>query len=168
MNCYHNTMNKISLALHLASEWHDGQIDKAGKPYILHPLNLAMQFKDDEDCFCVAMLHDVVEDCHVSIDIIHKNFGERVAEGVDLLTHKKENSYFEYIVNIKFTPWEKIKIADLTHNIDILRLNTILNKKDYYRLKKYQLSYLYLTEKIGMKMYLDEMNLLKEESENND
>ena len=166
MNCYHNTMNKISLALHLSSEWHDGQVDKAGKPYILHPLNLAMQFKDNEEFFCIAMMHDVVEDCNIPIDKIYNNFGQKIGDGVSTLTHKKGDSYFDYIVKINYSPWSEIKIADLKHNIDILRLNTILNINDYYRLKKYQLSYLYLTQKIGMKQYLDEMNLLKKEREN--
>lgn len=163
MNCYHNTMNKMSLALHLASEWHDGHVDKAGKPYILHPLNLAMQFKDNEEFFCIAMLHDVVEDSDIPINKIYDNFGKIIGDGVSTLTHKKGDSYFDYIVKINYSPWSEIKIADLKHNIDILRLNTIITMKDYYRLKKYQLSYLYLTSEIGMKTYLDEMEQLNRE-----
>lgn len=159
MNCYHNTMNKMSLALHLASEWHDGQVDKAGKPYILHPLNLAMQFKDNEDFFCIAMLHDVVEDCDITMEKIYQNFGATIAAGVSILTHKKEDSYFEYICNIKSTMVEEIKIADLKHNIDILRLKD-LTEKDYLRLKKYLYSYQYLTEQINPIEYRNKMKEL--------
>ena len=143
MNCYHNTMNKMSLALHLASEWHDGQTDLNDNPYILHPLTLAMQFKDKEDLFCVAMLHDVVEDCGISLKTICDNFGDKIAEGVDVLTHKKGDRYVDYIANIKFTPWEVIKLADLKHNMDVLRYKE-LNEKDCFRLQKYIYSYKYL------------------------
>ena len=48
-------------ALRLAYEAHTGQEDKAGIPYICHPLHLAEQM-NDEISTCVALLHDVVED----------------------------------------------------------------------------------------------------------
>jgi len=51
----------IELALHRALKAYGGKVDKAGKPYILHPLRLAARL-DDPIAQCVALLHDVIED----------------------------------------------------------------------------------------------------------
>ena len=53
-------------ALLLAFEAHNGQLDKAGLPYICHPLHVAEQMTD-EDSAVTALLHDVAEDTDVSL-----------------------------------------------------------------------------------------------------
>lgn len=60
-------------AIKLAYQAHEGQLDKAGMPYILHPIHLAEQM-DDEISTCVAILHDVVEDTDVTFEDLEKEF----------------------------------------------------------------------------------------------
>ena len=48
-------------AIALAVEAHRGQVDRAGLPYVLHPLRVMLRL-DSETERIVAMLHDVVED----------------------------------------------------------------------------------------------------------
>ena len=54
-------------AIQIAYEAHQGQVDKAGLPYIFHPFHLAEQMTD-EISTCVALLHDVAEDTDVSLE----------------------------------------------------------------------------------------------------
>jgi (p)ppGpp synthase/HD superfamily hydrolase len=65
---------------------HEGQTRKfSGDPYIVHPVRvslLASQFGLSYGDQVVALLHDVVEDCDVSLDEIHEGFGLYVATGV--------------------------------------------------------------------------------------
>ena len=51
----------IDKALKIAIKAHKGQVDKAGEPYILHPLRLMNQFTDN-NLIIISLLHDVVED----------------------------------------------------------------------------------------------------------
>lgn len=63
-------------ALRIAYEAHQGQVDKAGLPYIFHPFHLAEQMTD-EISTCVALLHDVAEDTDVSLDELAREFPPR-------------------------------------------------------------------------------------------
>lgn len=65
--------------LKLAYAAHDGQRDKAGMPYILHPVHLAEQM-DDEISTCVALLHDVIEDTDWTIESLSEIFPSSVIE----------------------------------------------------------------------------------------
>lgn len=133
-------MNNIEKALELALRAHEGQVDKAGKPYILHPMTVA-SMQDTEDCIITALLHDVVEDSEekgFTIEYIaYHGFSLKVIEALMLLTHDKEVDYFEYIQAIKQNEIaKKVKLADLTHNSDISRLKEVTDE-DIHRIRKY-------------------------------
>ena len=72
-------------AVAFAAEAHSGQVrrDAEGSPYIRHPIEVAQLLSmagiEDEDVICAAILHDVVEDCGVGVDVIGSMFGPRVA-----------------------------------------------------------------------------------------
>ena len=84
-------------ALLLAFEAHNGQLDKAGLPYICHPLHVAEQMTD-EDSAVVALLHDVAEDTDVSLeDIAAAGFKPEVMRALTLLTHDKAVPYLVYV-----------------------------------------------------------------------
>lgn len=51
---------QLEKALEIALKAHRGQVDKGGKPYILHPLAVMMRMETEEEQI-VALLHDVVE-----------------------------------------------------------------------------------------------------------
>lgn len=113
-------------ALVFAYNAHHGQVDYNGIPYIFHPLHLAEQM-DDEIACCAALLHDVVEDTHVTMDELRREFPPEVTEVVALLTHNNDaeynnGSYFDYVRKIKDHPIaRKVKLADIAHNSDQTR-----------------------------------------------
>ncbi|WP_308545011.1 HD domain-containing protein [uncultured Sneathia sp.] len=140
-----NIMNKYELALKIATEAHKGQVDKAGVPYINHPLTVA-SLVDTEEEKIVALLHDTIEDTNITEqDLIDYGFPNEIVEAVKLLTHNKNVPYMDYVAKIKDNELaRKVKIADLTHNSDLSRLKEI-TEKDKKRYEKYQKALLYLS-----------------------
>ena len=95
---------RIKSAIDFAMEKHQGQLDKAGKPYFGHVLRVALSVAsnedtpDDENYFIVALLHDVVEDCKVSLEEIEQRWGKVVADAVDSLSRRikpKKETYMQ-------------------------------------------------------------------------
>ena len=72
---------RMELARALAAYAHLGQVDKAGKPYITHPLAVA-EGVEGEDAKIAALLHDTVEDTFVTNRTIRELFGDDVADAV--------------------------------------------------------------------------------------
>jgi len=141
-------MNMLGRAIEIAVSAHAGQVDKGGKPYILHPLWVMNQVRHlGEDYMIVAVLHDVVEDTHWTIDtLIKEKFNQEVMYALCLLTHDENLSYDDYIKGISVNPIAKaIKLKDLEHNSRITRLKG-LRKKDFDRLEKYHRAYTYLKD----------------------
>lgn len=125
------------IALKLCFEAHKNQTDKSGLPYVFHPFHLAEQMIDEETTI-VALLHDVVEDTAYTIDNLREiGFDKKILEAIELMTHNDNTQYMDYVAKIKTNPTAKIvKLADLKHNSDITRLDTITNK-DQSRIDKY-------------------------------
>ena len=72
-----------------ADECHSGQMRQSGDPYIAHPLETALFLADlhlDTHTIVAALLHDVVEDCGVSLEEITLRFGPEVSKLVDGVT----------------------------------------------------------------------------------
>src|ERR1700761_5827102 len=55
-------MSNLERAIAIAAEAHAGQQDKAGAPYILHPLRVMLRLSSNDERI-VGVLHDVCEDC---------------------------------------------------------------------------------------------------------
>lgn len=125
-------------AILLSFEAHKDQFDKSGMPYVYHPFYLAEQMTD-EDTTIVALLHDVAEDTHLTVDDIQKmGFSETVCDALRLLTHDKGVPYMDYVGQIKNNPIAKtVKLADLRHNSDLSRLDNV-SEKDLMRVEKYR------------------------------
>lgn len=123
-------------AMQIAYEAHHGQTDKAGVPYVFHPLHLA-EAMEDEICCCAALLHDVVEDTAVTLEDLAAVFPPEVVEAVALLTHEEGTDYFDYVRHIRSNPIAlKVKLADLTHNSDATRFAGVSVPEDrigYFR-----------------------------------
>ena len=109
-------------AANVAFNAHRNQADTCGFPYIMHPLHVAEQM-DTEDETIVALLHDVVEDGHISLtELSRMGFNDTVVHAVSLLTHYKYMSYKEYLERLKSDPVaRKVKLADIEHNMDETR-----------------------------------------------
>ena len=79
----------VADALAFATELHAGQSRRSGGPYIEHPISAARYLADlhlDATTIAAALLHDVIEDCGVSAEELHKRFGPEVARLVDGVT----------------------------------------------------------------------------------
>ena len=109
-------------AMRLAYDAHRGQVDKSGVPYIFHPAHLAEQMEDEISC-CAALLHDVVEDTHVTLSDLERQFPPAVTEAVKLLTHDDFVPYEDYVRAIARNPVaRRVKLADIAHNSDQSRM----------------------------------------------
>lgn len=106
-------------ALVNAIYWHDGQTDKLGLPYYLHPLTVAASptLTNNFQRACAA-LHDVMEDCGIDMRVLAEMFGIEVAVVVDLLTRKPDVPDDVYYARIKANEDARlIKLADIRHNL---------------------------------------------------
>lgn len=144
-----NKQEQLSKAIQIASTVHEGQFDKGGKPYILHPLHLMNQLLFDAELATIAVLHDVIEDSDGNVTtktLWEDGFNLRVTTVVDRLTHKPGDDYFDYIKNI-CVDYDAIRVKrkDLEHNSDITRLKGV-TEKDLKRIEKYHKAFLILGE----------------------
>ena len=116
-------------AMQIAFDAHKEQVDKAGLPYIYHPIHLAEQM-DTEEEVCAALLHDVIEDTGITPDNLRAyGFPESVMTALSLLTHNDEEEYMDYIEKIKTNPLaKKVKLADLRHNRNKTRYKNLDNR----------------------------------------
>lgn len=131
-------LKMLSKAINIATDAHQGQKDKAGEPYILHPLRVMLKMKDD-DSRIVAVLHDVIEDTWVSLDLLqHKGFNQDIIDAIDCITRRENEKYFDFIRRCKHNNIAKfVKLADLEDNSDINRIKNP-SEKDYKRTQKYK------------------------------
>lgn len=142
----------LGKAIALASNSFEHIKDKGGQPYILHCLRVMNNLHtDDEELKCIAILHDWVEDMfrdnpEKGLQLLRKQYSERIVKALDLLTHRKGVPYDDYIKAISLNAdATKVKLADLKDNSDITRLKG-LSKKDFDRMEKYHRSFVYLNK----------------------
>ena len=145
-----NHSKKIMLAFLVAEKAHEGQVDKAGVDYIQHPIKVASLVDGEKEKVC-ALLHDVMEDTKFPESALRILFDDEIVDTLLLLTHRDGESYEDYIEKISESELAtKVKIADLTHNSDLTRLETV-TEKDLKRYEKYQKSIEFLKSKIKEK-----------------
>ena len=137
--------------LALAVARHEGQFDKGGNPYILHPLKVMHYLKtDDEELQCIALGHDLIEDTFPSVEVGESvlrahGISDRVIDGIIALTKVPGESFEAYKAKVMANPDAvKVKKADLRHNSDIRRLRGV-TAKDLARVERYQNFYLELS-----------------------
>lgn len=113
----------VRTAMRIAYEAHQGQQDKAGYPYIHHPLHLAEQM-DTELETVVALLHDVAEDTDTGFDeMAEQGIPAEAITALRLLCHDETVPYEAYIDAMRGNRTAlKVKRADLLHNLDTSRL----------------------------------------------
>ncbi|MBR1830761.1 MAG: ADP-ribosylglycohydrolase family protein [Atopobiaceae bacterium] len=124
-------------ALKLSFDAHAKQRDRSGLPYVYHPFHLAEQMRSEEAA-CVALLHDTVEDGHLTLqDLRAADMTDEIIEGVVALTHSPDVPYLEYVLRLRTNPLaQEVKLADLRHNANLSRLNEV-TPRDLQRRQKY-------------------------------
>lgn len=138
-------MNQLEKAIAIALRVHEGQTDRYGQPYILHPLFVMLQMESEAE-MTAAVLHDVIEDSETTLaDLRQEGFSGEVLEAVRLMTHDETDSYEAYVRKLKPNPMaRKIKLADLRHNMDIRRMDRV-RTADTERLERYRSAWESLT-----------------------
>ena len=125
-------------AMQICFDAHKEQRDKSGLPYVFHPFHLADQM-EDENTTIVALLHDLVEDTPYTLtDLEAMGFPQAAIDAIALMTHADDVPYMDYVAKIKENPIARaVKLADLRHNSDTTRLDTVTDK-DLARVEKYR------------------------------
>ena len=124
-------------ALQIAMRAHEGQKDKAGQDYVMHPIRVAERC-DDPRAKVVALLHDTIEDSDITADYLREEgFTEEIVEAVLAVTRREGENYDDYVSRAAQNELGKmVKRADLEDNMDIRRLPE-LTDRDVERLRKY-------------------------------
>ncbi|MDR9865908.1 HD domain-containing protein [Pseudomonas baetica] len=128
----------LERAIAIAATAHAGQVDKGGAPYILHPLKVMLRMTSLEERI-VAVLHDVVEDCDISLDDLRKEgFSEEVLTAIASVTKVPGESYEEFVERAAQNPIGRVvKLADLEENSDLSRIASP-SWEDLERIEKYR------------------------------
>jgi (p)ppGpp synthase/HD superfamily hydrolase len=139
-------VSNLDTAIAISSRAHASQIDKAGQPYILHPLRIMFKFQSEHERI-VAVLHDVIEDSEISLDDLKRlGFSTTIIEAIDCLTKRNGETYEEFISRVSLNDLaRKIKIEDIRDNMDLTRIDSI-NDIDLARIKKYHRALKFLSK----------------------
>ena len=138
----------------LSAELHQHQKRKSGEPYFKHPVEVTLLLREltddvDAEMVCASLLHDVVEDCEITIQQLAEKTSEKIAEMVDGLTkinapgtgRTDEEKTFE-----KFREFAKkdlriyiIKFSDILCNLDDIHALSEERRRNYAKraLEKY-------------------------------
>lgn len=141
-----NTSTLLEKALQIATDAHLYQVDKAGVPYIFHPIRISNRCSTDDERI-VALLHDTIEDTEVTAEyLLMEGFPRNIVDAILSVTRNEDENYEDFIKRSRLNPiGRQVKLHDLEDNMDITRLNE-LTEKDLYRLNKYIKAYKYLKE----------------------
>jgi (p)ppGpp synthase/HD superfamily hydrolase len=131
-------MATLERAIQIAAQAHAGQVDKAGQPYILHPIRVMLRMAADDERM-VAVLHDVVEDSEYSLEQLSKEgFSQGVLDAVDALTKLPGESRVTAAHRAARNPLARaVKLADNAENMDLGRISNP-TAKDFARMKEYE------------------------------
>lgn len=133
-------------AMHIAMNVHKKQLDRNGQPYIGHPIRVMSAGQTLEEKI-VGVLHDVLEDSHLTITQLSvEGFSENIIDAVHTLTKLENENYEHYIRRVaRCDLATRVKLNDLTDNMDLRRLTT-LTDDDVKRMRKYLKAYNFLTD----------------------
>jgi len=133
---------------------HDQKRKYTGQPYIVHPIEVAeivRSVEHDDEMLAAALLHDVVEDTDVTIEVVRSEFGDNVAELVDDLTDVSKprdgNRKFRKAMDRDHLSHasaraQTIKLADLISNTADISVNDPSFAKVYFAEKELLLTVL--------------------------
>ena len=131
-------MATLEHALVIAALAHAGQRDKAGQPYILHPLRMMLKLETEQERM-VALLHDVLEDTAVGLEELEEaGFSAEVLQAVQTLTRRPDESRMEAAQRAAQDPLTlSVKLADNADNLDPKRIAEP-QQEDLERMKEYR------------------------------
>jgi (p)ppGpp synthase/HD superfamily hydrolase len=145
----------ISTAMLIATSAFHGDRDRSDQSYMIHLLQAFRRGTQSEDKIIVGILHDLVEDKGWTLgDLRRVGFSENSVNAVDAVTHRDEEKYFDTIVRCGLTAASfsdkkrflaiDVKIADLSHNMDMSRQVEFPTEWNLKKLKVYIVARNYL------------------------
>ena len=159
----------INKAIYWARKYHSDQKRKSGEPYYFHPLAVAYMISDynlKTDIIAASILHDLIEDTEVTVEMIQGTFGERIAEMVDRLTRDRPDGTkltVEQVINNAYHLKDKevllIKLFDRLHNIQTIESMSVekTEKAISETLKNFITLSIYLGEKVSGLLEIEKM-----------
>lgn len=128
----------LEKAIEIAVEAHRGQLDKAGKIYILHPMRVMLRGQNETEMI-VGILHDTVEDTPITIDMLKlEGFSDEVLTAIECVTKHKGEDYGDFIDRVLTNPLAtQIKLYDMEDNLNRDRI-PYPTPKDEARFAKYE------------------------------
>lgn len=135
----------VKLAHEICTKAHEGQVDKSGMPYHLHPERVAARCTTDAEKI-VALLHDTIEDTDITPQyLLSRGFPQYIVDAILSVTKRDGESYEDFVSRARQNPiGHMVKIHDLEDNMDIRRLDEISDEA-VARLRKYLKAYHFLT-----------------------
>lgn len=145
-----NADEMLEIALELVLKYFSDKTDKGGHPYTEHLYTVRDKVKKyDKETQVIALLHDIIEDTDITEkELYEMGISKSIISSIKIVSRKKSESYGAFInriVNSGDTRAINVKIADLTHNMDLSRIPNP-TKVDYDRVAKYQKAMKTLTE----------------------
>ena len=127
-----------------AKRMHGDTLDDMGKNYfemhILNVVEIVKQITDSPTMITVAYLHDTIEDCGITHEVLCLEFNEVVADWVMELTHEgQKDEYGYYFPRLKTKECIIIKFADRLSNLSRMecwnakRQQQYLNKSKFWK-----------------------------------
>lgn len=137
----------VEEALKIATKGHVGQLDKAGRPYVEHPIRVAARV-DGTDAKIVALLHDTLEDTWwTSGQLRAAGVNETQLEAILALTKIRGETLKMAMIRCRANPLALIvKLADVADNLDSTRLALLDDATRVRLMEKYRKTLLYLNE----------------------
>lgn len=131
-------MSTLEKAIIIAARAHAGQVDKAGQPYILHPLRVMLHVSNLEERI-TAVLHDVIEDTGVTYEYLSaEGFPFEILEALQALTKLDGEKRIDAARRAAVNPIAReVKIADVKDNMDLTRI-PYPTEDDYKRQDEYK------------------------------
>lgn len=131
----------LETAIRLAAKVHKGQVDRFGKPYILHVMRVMMRGHDFDEQVLGA-LHDVLERSNLTMtDLEKKGFSPRILKGMVHITRIPEETYEQYIDRVMEDNLAiRVKLHDLADKMDLLHVEQ-LDPSDLKRYNKQLAAY---------------------------
>lgn len=133
-------MATLNRAIEIAAVAHAGQVDKAGAPYILHPLRVMLAV-EDTDARIAAVLHDLLEDCPgwTAARLSQEGFAPQTIAAIEGLTRRDGETYEDFVARCALDPIARlVKRADLVDNLDERRITWTRTAADDERLARYR------------------------------
>ena len=132
-------MSTLERAIAISAEAHAGQVDKAGAPYVLHPLRMMLSMSSIDERI-VAILHDVCEDCPGwTLDRLRREgFSDLIIDALQSVTKRDGEDYEDFVRRAAANPiGRRVKLADLHDNSDLSRI-AVPSERDFRRIEKYR------------------------------